>query len=132
MPISRRIVCRALAFNGVEDNVGASEVLLHVVVAGLRGLAVGVGVGEERLQVRRHLAAVGMGEAAAAGDDVLGLLELVVVGAEEDGLAEGDGFQYVVDAHTEAAADIGHIGIAVELGEDADVVDDEDFFSVEC
>lgn len=66
------------------------------------------------------------GEGGAEGDGVDGFLEFVVVGAEEDGFAEGECFEDVVYAVAETAADVGDGGVAVEFGEESDVVDDED------
>ena len=53
--------------------------------------------------------------ATSAGDDVVSLLKLTVVWAEEDGLAKGNGLQDVVDTYAEAATDISHVGVAVKL-----------------
>ena len=66
------------------------------------------------------------GEGGAEGDGVDGFLEFVVVRSEEDGFAEGECFEYVVYAVAETAADVGDGGVAVEFGEESDVVDDED------
>ena len=63
--------------------------------------------------------------AASKFDEVVRLLEFVVVRAEDYGLAVGYGLENVVYAHAEPSADIGHGGVAVEFGEEADVVDDE-------
>ena len=63
--------------------------------------------------------------AASEVDEVVCLLEFVVIRAEDDGLAVGYGLENVVYAHAEPSTDIGHGGVAIELGEEAYVVDDE-------
>ena len=122
-----RIICKRLLLNGGKNLFCAAEVLLHVLGAGLRGLLPFAGVGNEGTEGVHELLGRVDGPASSAGDDVARLLELLVFGPEDDGLAEGDGFQYIVDAHAKAAADISHVGIAVEFRKEADVVDDEDF-----
>ena len=112
-----------------------AKVFVHIVGAGLRGFVVELRVFQQSFQKCAALLAVFAilhAPAAAALNDVLGFLEFVVVGAEEDGLSEGDGLEDVVDAHAEAAADIGYVGVAVELGEEADVVDEKYLRSVKC
>ena len=49
----------------------------------------------------------------------------MVVGTENDGFAEGDGFEYVVYAFAEATAYVGDVGVLVEGGEHADIVDNK-------
>ena len=63
--------------------------------------------------------------AASEVDEVVCLLEFVIVGPEDDGFAVGHGFKNIVYAHAKPSADVGHGGVAVEFGEEADVVDDE-------
>lgn len=88
----------------------------------------GFGVGEETHEVAPlHVVLTMDTPTAATGDDVFGLLEFMVVGAEEDGFPEGHCFENVVYAYAESAADISHVGIEVEFGQNAYVVDDKDF-----
>ena len=61
------------------------------------------------------------------GLESLGLLELLVVGAEDDGNVPYGSLQCVVDANTKAAAHIGHIGIVVDTRQQAEAVDNQDF-----
>ena len=119
------MICRTLVFNGVEDYFRAAEIGIHIVETGLSGLGISLGVLEQRLQMLFQLVAVVVAVTSATGNDVVCLLKLTIVRPKEDRLAEGDGLQYVVDACAEAAADICHVGIAVELGEQSDVVDDK-------
>ena len=53
-----------------------------------------------------------------------GFFKLLVFGPEDDGKAEGDGFEGVVDAFSEAASDVGYLTVAIDGGEHADVVYD--------
>ena len=112
----------------MEDDVGAAEVAAHELHAGVGSGMVDVDVGEPFAQ-QRHVGVLVDRHAASEVDDVVRLLELVMVGSEDDGLAVGYGLENVVYAHAEATADIGHGGVAVEFGEDAYVVDDEDLAS---
>ena len=64
---------------------------------------------------------------ASEGDDVACFLEFVEVGTEQDRLSKSYRLQDVVNAHAEAASDIGYVGIAVELREHAHVVDNQYF-----
>ena len=109
-----------------EDFVGGAEVGVHVVEAGGGGVVAGFGVEEEGVEDGRQLVVVFVREAAAEADDVVGFLELAVVGAEYYGFAESDSLEGVVDALPEAAADIGDIGVAVEGREKTKIVYDED------
>ena len=116
-----------LIFNLFQDYVSTAKALVHVVGASLGGFGIGLGVGEQRHDMGKEFVVIAVTPSAAAGNDVAGLLELVVVGAEEDGLAEGHRLENVMDAYAEATAYISHVGVAIELGEEADVVDDENF-----
>ena len=120
------IVFSLLIFNLFQDFLCAAEILVHVVGASLRRGVQCFVVGHQAFEIALlHIIFATDAPASAAGDDVVSFLELVVVEAEKDGFAEGDGLQYVVDPHPEAAADVGHRGVAVQLGEHADVVDDK-------
>ena len=75
-----------------------------------------LGIGEEVAHdlVERRL--VGNGHAAATGEKVHGLLEAFVVGTEDYGAAVDGGFERVVDANSEASADVGDGGVSVDGG----------------
>ena len=128
---SGRIICSGLFLNGAEYLFCAAEVLLHIAGAGFGSRGQCVGIGKNIFEGPFfHVVSAVDAPASATGYYVVRLLELAVVGAEEDGLAEGDGLEDVVDAHAEAAADLSYVGIAVELRQKTDVVDDENLFGV--
>ena len=118
-----------LLLNFPKYLVGAAQVFVHVFLASLRGFLSCFGVGEEAGKWLVEGIETIDAPSAAAGDDVASLLEFVVVGAEEDGLAEGHSFQYVVYPHSEASADIRYVGIAVEFRQETDIIDDENLSS---
>ena len=64
--------------------------------------------------------------AAATGLEALSLLETLVVGTEDNGNIPYCSLQGVVDAYSETATDVGDIGIAIDAGEQAEAIDDED------
>ena len=62
---------------------------------------------------------------------VAGFLEFFVVGAESDRQTERGGFERVVDAYAESAADITPFGIAVGRGENTYRIENEQLFAIE-
>ncbi len=99
--------------------------LLDICTGRLSRRSAGVGVGEERIEASREGGRVSDGVGAAASDEVKGLAKLVVVGAEEHGDAVDRSLGGVVDTVTEAAADVGDAGVAVNGRKEAKGVDDE-------
>lgn len=99
--------------------------LLDICAGRLSRRSAGVGVSEECIEASREGGRVGDGESAAASDEVEGLAELAVVGAEEHGDGVDRSLGGVVDAVAEAAADVGDAGVAVDGREEAEGVDDE-------
>ena len=110
----------------MKNLASGAKVLLYILSALCGGFLVQLVVVEPCGELCGELLGLLESEPSTESDDVAGLLELLVVGAEADGFAEGEGLEGVVYAFAKAAPDVGHMGIAIEGGEHADVVDNED------
>ena len=107
-----------------EYLVGGAGLTIDVGGCLLAGLLQEGGIGGEAVHEALEVLVAGDLEAATLSLQALGLLELLVLRAEDDGHAPDGCLEGVVDAHAEAAAHVGHGGIAIDAGEQAEAVDD--------
>ena len=61
-------------------------------------------------------------EATTTGFQFLGLLELFVVGAKDDGNTPYGGLHGVVDANAKATTNVSHCGVTVVAGEETEAI----------
>lgn len=85
----------------------------------------GSGVGGEGVHDVGEVVGAGDLDASATGLEFLSLLELMVVGTEDDGEIPYCCLGEVVDAVAEATADIGDGAVLIDGGEETETVDDE-------
>ena len=93
-----------------QNLVGSSRLGLHVapcgVGCGLQVLAVGI----EALHQLAEVFVAADFHSSPYGEELLGFLETLVVGAEYHGHVPYGGFEHIVDAHSESTAHVGHLG----------------------
>ena len=82
-------------------------------------------IGCETFHQLRELVVVFDFETAAAGFQSLSLLELLVVGAEDNGHVPYGCLQRVVNAHTETAADVSNITIIIDAAQQSEAINDK-------